>query len=171
MTTDFASFRSKHAYATQVSKIRKVLKRLPKEMTEEVKLAILNWAKAIHADALAGVPVDEGDLAQAIEFYISPDKLSAKVGVVPGPGARRGRRREEAFYGKFIEGGTKGAPDQNIPPQPARPFLEPAFDMNKAWGKEQLEKAIMEAMKKAASRAGMRLVRNSQASRGRRLSA
>lgn len=143
--------RRNYAYASGVSRLRRLLRRLPEELTDGIKTAIREGAEAIHHDALTMVPKDTGNLAAGIDYRISRDGFSADVGIVTGKGKRRMRLRRSLFYGHFVERGTKGSPDHNIPPQPARPFLQPAFDMNRDWIMGRLSQAITRALNEAAS--------------------
>lgn len=147
------------------------------EITAELRGVVQSGLYAIERDALGSVPVDTGDLAQSITVRISRDGLTGVVG--PGirtaepvrsrTGSafsltiKRGRQAGEKirlsdlkkddlmqFYkGYWIEFGTKGG-SRNQPPQPARPFMGPAYDANRIWLKRAVSAAIDRALKKAA---------------------
>lgn len=156
-----------------LTKLRRTLRRIEPEITQEVKQAIRDGAEAIKWDAKALAPRDEGDLANAIDATFSSDGLAAVIG--PGSkGVQAERRAGRAaargrtivlsarstdllwqFYkGLWHEFGTKGYPAKNIPPLPARPFMGPAYDMNEDWIKGNVRRAIAEALKKASAGGG-----------------
>ena len=55
------------------------------------------------------------------------------------------------FYkGYWHEFGTKGSPENNIPPLPARPFMNPAYQMNEEYGKQQVRAAVKLALERAS---------------------
>lgn len=60
----------------------------------------------------------------------------------------------EYFKGYWIEFGTKGAPKKNIPPQPARPFMQPAYDLNESWILGRVKAGINKALDRASRGAG-----------------
>lgn len=134
-----------------LSKLRRTLRRIEPESTKEVREAIEDGLEAIKQDAIALVPKDTGALARGIETRLSRDSLAGEVGIAPGRGKRRARLRDALFYGRFIEYGTKGNSEKGIPPQPARPFMGPAFDMNKKWIEGRLARGIDLALRRAAS--------------------
>ena len=155
------------------NRLRRLLKRIDPEITADVKTAIREGAEAIQADAIALVPKDTGALARSIDYRISSDGLAAVV----GPAARAAeivRRKTgsafkasevrlsarnkalmfEYFKGYWIEFGTKGAPKKNIPPQPARPFMKPAYDLNESWILGRVKAGINKALDRASRGAG-----------------
>lgn len=156
-----------------VNKLRRTLKRIDPEVTADVKTAIREGAEAIQADAINLVPYDEGDLARSIDYRVSSDGLAAVV----GPAARaaeivrrktgsafkasqvrlskRNKKLMFEFYkGWWIERGTKGSPKRNIPPQPARPFMKPAYDLNESWILGRVKAGINNALDRASRGAG-----------------
>lgn len=156
-----------------VNKLRRTLKRIDPEITSGVKIAIREGAEAIQADAIKLVPKDTGDLARSIDYRVSSDGLSAVV----GPAARAAeivRRKTgsafkashvrlsarnkklmfEYFKGWWVERGTKGSPKHNIPPQPARPFMKPAYDLNESWILGRVKTGINKALDRASRGAG-----------------
>lgn len=152
-----------------VNKLRRTLRRIDPEATEAVRVAIAEGVQAIELDAVQLVPKDTGDLARSIQHKVSRDGLTAIVG--PGANAAEIVRRKagsafnvrgvklsnknkelmfQFFKGYWIERGTKGNPKKNIPPQPPRPFMKPAYDMNKQWILGRVKKGIANALAKAA---------------------
>ena len=110
-----------------VTKLRRTLRRLEPETVAEIKKVIVRGAQAIEADMMISIPKDTGDTASNISYKIARDGLTAQIGFVGKKAVEKG------FVARFIEYGTKGSAKQNIPPQPARPFMGPAFDANKGW--------------------------------------
>jgi len=156
---------------TGVKKLRRTLRRAPDEITDDVRMAVRRGAEAVHADAVARAPIDEGDLVRSIEIRFGRDGLTAVVG--PGaravqlarrkagtefatrsPRLRLSRRNKDLlfqfFKGRWIEFGTKGNSRLNIPPQPARPFMGPAADLNKTFFKNEARVAVRRALDRLA---------------------
>lgn len=133
----------------RLSATRKLLRRLPDDLVEPVRKAFREGAAAILADAKAGAPKDTGAGAEALNLQISRDGLSAKVGLVGKRANRRG------YHLRFHEYGTKGVADGfgkgiPLPPLPARPFLEPAFDAHSAEIAAKVKAGIARATNRAA---------------------
>jgi len=157
-----------------INKLRKTLRRIEPEMQEPIKQAIVNTAEAIKLDAIAGAPIDEGDLVRSIDYKIGRDGFTAVI----GPGARAAEiarsKGGSAFATRTVSGeiikmsaankallfqfykgywhefGTKGSPENNIPPLPARPFMNPAYQMNEEYGKQQVRAAVKLALERAS---------------------
>lgn len=159
-----------------VTKLRRKLRRIDPEATRELRAALANAAARIEATATQLVPVDTGDLAGSIEHLISRDGLSAVIG--PGARAaeinrqktgsefgrtiRSGKRKGKKFTlrtankrllmmfyrGYWNEFGTKGNPQTGMAPQPARPFMRPAFDINKNRAKAEIEDRINQVLRR-----------------------
>lgn len=53
------------------------------------------------------------------------------------------------FKAYWHERGTKGSPEHNIRPLPARPFMAPAFLLNVQFGRALLQDAVGQALRKA----------------------
>ena len=124
-----------------VTKLRKTLRRLEPEMIAGIQTVIKRGAKAIEYDMLVGIPKDTGETAQYINAKISRDGLTAQIGFV-------GKKAVQGGYAaRFIEYGTKGYAKDNIPPQPATPFMSPAFDANKDWITRDARKEINVTLK------------------------
>ena len=129
--------RQRRGYAG-VNKLRRTLRRLEPEATAGIKQVILRGSQAIEADMMINVPKDTGVTASHISYKISRDGLTAQIGFV-------GKRDvEQGFVARFIEYGTKGY--KSIPPQPARPFMSPAFDANKGWISKDIRREISDTL-------------------------
>jgi len=156
------------------NKLRKTLRRAPEEIREGVVTAVDRGAEAVWADAVERVPRDEGDLARAIQIKKGRDGLTAVVG--PGAKAaelaarkagRLGLKRNpfagaastrvrlsrtnqdllfQWFKAIWIEFGTKGSPEHNIPPQPPRPFMGPAAELNQDFFATEARRAVNDAL-------------------------
>jgi len=123
-----------------VNKLRRTLRRLPSEVTIGIRNSIERGAAAIEADMMINIPKDTGDTAAKISSKVSRDGLTAQIGFI-------GKKAVEgAYVARFIEYGTKG--HGNVPPQPARPFMAPAFDANRDWiaseAQAQIRKVLFE---------------------------
>lgn len=154
-----------------VSSLRRKLRRIAQDAENTIKPVVEEIAEAIKQDAIARAPQDSGDLVRSIDKKLSADGLTAVIGpairtaavarTVRGSafanrkldvklGAKSKKALFQFFKGYWIEFGTKGAPERNIPPQPARPFMGPAFDVNRDWGMEKIKDEINATLKRAA---------------------
>lgn len=161
---------------SNVTPLRRKLKKLNKHVENGIKPELKASLEMVAATAAANVPRDSGDLAANIDVALSSDGLAG----VAGPSAKNAKVKKalskgatsvfatrasggkvistgtkkkifQFFKGYWIEFGTKGSPERNIPPQPARPFMQPAWDINSAAIKRRLKKAIDQQLKRAAS--------------------
>lgn len=154
------------------NKLRKTLRRADPETTKSLRATFAEGAEAIAQDARGiayskGIQ-DQGDMIHSIEVKMGRDGLTAVI----GPGAKRVRISKspfnttlyvkdkdkyeawQFFKGYWAEFGTKGTPDRNIPPQAPRPFMQPAYDLNKqkiSWG---VKKGVSGVLVKLAARDG-----------------
>jgi len=156
------------------TRLRRTLRRIDPEVTRQVRDVVDEGLQAVVADAIQLVPRDSGDLARSIDYKTARDGLTG----VAGPGAqaaeikrrrsgsafgvtdrknrpvRLSKRNKNLFWqflkGYWIEFGTKGAPEKNIPAQPARPFMRPAWDMNRTWIMGRARKAVARALERAS---------------------
>lgn len=143
--------RSRVAYG-KLDKTRKLLRRLPADLTDPIKKVIREGAAAILADAKAAAPRSSRGgrhAADALSMRVARDGFRAEVGII----GKRARRR--AFYLAFHEFGTAGVKDGfgkgiALPPIPARPFLMPAFDAHGPEIRAKAEAAITRALNQAA---------------------
>jgi hypothetical protein len=153
--------------------LRKKLRRIDPAIKQEIADVVIAGLEAIKRDAQAMVPVDTGDLRNSIEVQFS--KRDGVSGLV-GPGAKAAeivRRKSDSktsfggwkyrlskknkaalyefFKGYWIEFGTKGNAKKNIPAQPARPFMAPAYLKNRAWIAEKARIAVDKVLVRIAS--------------------
>lgn len=128
-------------------RFRRLMQRLPSAMVEPISAEIARSAILVAAEATARVPVDTGALRDSIG--IRTTKTSAEVGFDP----KRFRRKwkKAGWRAVFIEKGTKGSPKRNIPAQPPRPFLRPAFEAHKRQILERHRAAVAAVLTRAAS--------------------
>lgn len=139
--------------------LRRTLRRIEPTTGKRVSGAIDRTGAAIEADMVRLVPKDEGDLAQAIARKTGRDGLTCVI----GPGAKsvsisknpfrqaalgissatKHWRYFQFFKGYWLEFGTsKMAP---------KPFSQPAFDLNKAFGLKQIRAAVRVSLRDASS--------------------
>lgn len=145
-------------------KLRRTLRRIDPSATRELHNAIDATAEAIKQDQIAGAPVDEGDMVREIAVKTGRDGLTAVI----GPGAKsvsisknpfiearmgiasatKKHRVFQFMKAYWIEFGTKGG--KGSPALPARPFIQPAFDMNREYGLRRIRRSISIALKRAS---------------------
>lgn len=131
-----------------VNRLRRTLRRIDPDARRLVQKAVADGAEAIRQDARALVPRDTGDLARGIDVALGRDGLTAQIGISPGGGKKRRAARADLFYARFIEFGTKGGNGQ--PARPARPFMGPAFDLNRTYVLDRMAEAIGKALRIAS---------------------
>ena len=157
------------------TKLRRTLRRLEPEITKGVQYEVARGAQKIKDDAIRNfrsidVPeIGTGDLLRSISYNLSRDKLSAVI----GPEAKRAKLNKGIFStkarvktyktkpakaarwnimkGYWVEFGTKGAPDENIPPMPPRPYMNPAWDMNKGALRVKIRGEVNKALKEVTN--------------------
>lgn len=139
-------------------RLRRTLRRVEPSTGRRVAEAVQETAEAIRQDAIARAPVDEGDLIRSIEakagrdgltYVIGPGAKSVSISKNPyrqaalGIRSRTKRSRYWQFFkGVWIEFGTSK--------MPARPFMQPAFDLNKRFGMTRIQAAIRRALSDAS---------------------
>jgi hypothetical protein len=144
---------------------------MPDAATDAVREELADGLEQIELDAVGILAsrgsIDTGDLVRSVESKLSRDGLTGIVG--PGAGAAeivrkkagsafgagsvsiRASTREALwnyFKGYWMEFGTKGSDD--VPPQPARPFMTPAFDSNKGRMVRRIRTSVDKALKRVA---------------------
>ncbi|WP_417624958.1 HK97-gp10 family putative phage morphogenesis protein [Paremcibacter congregatus] len=114
-----------------VNNFRRLMRRLPDEVSEEVRTEIRESAELIEYDAKVMVHKDSGDLAAAISHKLGRDGMSAQIGF-----SSRWKRlwRLAGWRAFFEEFGTAK--------QRAHPFLFPAWEKNRADITRRISKAI-----------------------------
>lgn len=142
-----AATRKQKSSLRGITQLRRALRKLPQDIKAEVQDAVLEAGTMVYRDMVAAAPRETGNLAQSIQIKRSPDKLVVRVGFVSKKAKRDG------FYARFHELGTKGSPEHNIPPLPARPFIAPALDANRV----EIKRVIGEAVHRAILRSKLRL--------------
>lgn len=154
-----------------VNRLRRTLRRINDTADDGVGAAIRTWSHKIAEDAKANAPELTGETKESIEAIVSRDGLTSTIG--PGARALRSTRRQgfsvfatralnlnlskrntrllRAFYKAYwYEFGTKGNPAKNIPPQPAQPFMGPAYDANAEAMKADIRRAIRTTLERAS---------------------
>ena len=111
-----------------VNRLRRTLRRLPSEVTEEIRNEIDRAGKLVRATALQNAPVDTGNLASLLSYKTSPDGLSVRIGFIGKKAIRKG------FYARFFEFGTAT--------MAAKPFLSPALESERDHIVNRLRRAV-----------------------------
>jgi hypothetical protein len=164
---------SKNRGYSNVTPLRRKLRKLNKHLDNGIKPALIESLTMVAETARGNVPKDTGDLAASIAIAVSGDGLSG----VAGPAAKNAKVKKalstgatsafatrgggtlsegnkkklfQFFKGYWIEFGTKGNAARNIPPMPARPFMQPAWDSNQGAIKSKMTAAINEQLRKAS---------------------
>lgn len=150
-----------------LGKLRKTLRRIEPETTQGIKDVIEKGALAIENDIVSNGQAHRitGDMIQSVAIKYGRYRMTAVI----GPGAssisvskspfdttlyvtQKSKFMAWQFFKAYwIEFGTKGAPDRNIPPQPAQPFVQPAWDSNKGWLIRDAKAAVSRAIQRASS--------------------
>lgn len=154
-----------------VSSLRRKLRKMEPFVQSGIRPAVTKTLINITETAKVLVPKDSGDLADAIEYKVSADGMAGVAGpsaknaavakVTRGSawatrmlskpiGATSAKRLFEFFKGFWVEFGTKGSPENNIPPMPAQPYMRPAFDMNKDAGVRDIGGAVNMQLKRVS---------------------
>jgi len=138
------------------------LRRILTEVDAGIRPAMQDSVNKLQKEIMQNVPVNTGNLKSLITSHVAKNGLRGEVGL-------RGKKaREKGFYARFIEYGTKGhkvdaskkvlssgsntfGTSANIPAQPARPFLQPAWDNEKHGIIARINKVIEGSIKKAQS--------------------
>lgn len=148
-----------------VTSLRKKLRRMDPEITDGIKTEISSIAKEMETAMLGMVPVDQGDLAETIAHKLGRDGLTAVVG--PGAASAQIKRGMKMSQQKYKKDGTvtaSTARNNNVRFQlykahwiefgtkkkAARPFIQPAFDINKDRFKRNVRAAVKKAIDEAA---------------------
>ncbi|WP_296988196.1 HK97-gp10 family putative phage morphogenesis protein [Thalassospira sp. UBA1131] len=122
-----------------VNNFRRLLRRLPDEVSQEVRDEVREAAELIEYDAKRLVHKDSGDLAASISHKLGRDKMSAQIGF-----SSKWKRlwRQAGWRAAFEELGTSR--------QRAHPFLFPAWEMNRADITKRIAKAINNTLDRLA---------------------
>lgn len=156
-----------------INKLRRTIRRMDDEVSGGIKKEIKSAAQSIEMDMLGMVPVDEGDLARSIAYKLGRDGLTAVIGpaadsvqIKKGFGGvdlkytksgnltaatiRNQKARFELYKAHWVEFGTKqGKPGSSA--QPARPFIQPAYDANKDRFTKRVKDAVAKAIEVSSS--------------------
>lgn len=127
-------------------KLRRLFQRLDTDIAAPVRAEIVESGHRLFDEAARGIPQDTGELRQSLGLRFGT--FSAEVGFDP---KRLPQQWKAAGWrAHFTHNGTKGSPDRNIPPQPARPFLRNAWDRMKDEMMQRQRKAVASALAKAS---------------------
>lgn len=159
-----------------ISKIRRTLRRADPEITEQLRNVMERGATAIETDILINGREHHitGDMLDAVAKKAGRDGLTYLI----GPGAKSIKisknpfdttqyvsgvskwRALQFFKAYWIEYGTKGrSPYRNrkgtlvkgTKRQPARPFVNPAYDMNRDWIAREAKAEVVNVIRRLTS--------------------
>lgn len=149
----------------KVNRVRRFMRRFPEEVRAPIRRVVANTTERILEDAWANVPKQTGDLAQSLSMRVSRDGLTAEVGQI------KKRAQRKAFYGSFVEFGTKGYSKgatrrgrsskttkiirKTVKAQRARPFLYPAAEKAVGLYKRDMRDAIKQTMEMITRSGGL----------------
>jgi HK97 gp10 family phage protein len=144
-------------------KFRRLMQRLDRDMVDPLKREIAASGRKVYEDAFGNVPVDTGDLRDALGFRMGSAGLAAEIGY--DPKAFKAKWRKAGWRAHFVHNGTQGYKAgerrrsgrtstrvaKDIPARPARPFLRDAFDKNREEILQRHRAAVAEVLKKASN--------------------
>lgn len=137
-----------------VSKLRRKLRRLPDDIQRGIKNAVRDSGNLAVRAIIPEIPVQEGDLRDALTMKVGRDGLSAKVGYTPKwkrPWRKAGWRAAYTIFG--TKGGTiKSGPAKgtHIPPQPPNNFMNRGWQKVRAVIFNKLTTSVDESLRKAS---------------------
>lgn len=130
------------------SRLKRKLKRMPDEITEELRTVIASEALEVLKSIRAGAPSSDESapldwegkprpkLRDAFEVRISKDGLKARIGIMGKV------RKNQFFFATFLEFGTKLIT--------AVPFVRPAWFRRREHTRRQIRKATLRALHRVA---------------------
>jgi len=145
----------------KVSRVRRLLRTYPEAVREPIRKVITDTADQILNEATLRAPIRTGRLRRSLSKSIARDGLTVKVGQL------RKRASEKAFYGKFIEYGTRGYQNgsvrraqgsrttkiirRSVPARNAEPFLQPAIELAQEPFRKNMAAALDETMRRVTT--------------------
>lgn len=146
-------------------RLRRLLQRLPEEVSREFKREIREAGDVVEFEVLLRVPVDTGALARSLGRRTGSGGFSIEIGYSRKFGKRKWNLA--GWRARFTELGTRGyTPDSQtkdgrtvyrrttkgsstthlgtgrVPPRAPRPFLQPAYEAAKPQFIERLNRAL-----------------------------
>lgn len=137
------------------------LRRILQSTDSGIRPAMQDSVNILHKEIIMNLPRNSGNLEDLITTYVAKNGMRAEVGL-------RGKKaKREGFYLRFLEFGTKGGKPRardgsvlssgsevfgtqaDIPPMPARPVLQPAWDKEKPRIVGKINKVIEDAIASA----------------------
>ena len=125
------------------SRLKRKLRRFPKELTVDVAAAIKQGAEELRDEIEDRAPKDEGKLAPAATARVSQDGLSAKIGYSARQAGFKRAWKKGGFTSLWQEFGTKH--------HAANPFIRPAFRAKLAAILNRVDAAVTKTLNKASS--------------------
>lgn len=127
-------------------KLRRLFQRLDRDIAQPVKKEIVESGHQLFDAVAPNIPRDTGELREDLGMRFG--EFSAEVGYDPKRFPAQWRR--SGWRAHFVHNGTKGSPEHNIPPMPARPFLRNAWDRLKTKILDRQRAAVALALSKAS---------------------
>jgi hypothetical protein len=126
----------------QQRRLSRILRRVEPEIVEPIKEDVAEVAQELLLAAESEINDDSGTMRRQMTAKASRSGLTAEVGFL----TKTARRL--AFYAGFVHFGTKGAPEKNIPPMPATPFLFGPAERLRAGFIKRIDSTVDKALEK-----------------------
>jgi hypothetical protein len=124
------------------SRLKRKLKRMPQEVTEELRTVIKTEANKVLAGIQAKTPIGEGPrhLRDAWEVRISKDGLLARIGIM-------GKKNQNLFfYARFLEFGFRHRGGKFI----RKPMVKPTWSQRRDQTRRAVKQATLRALRRVA---------------------
>jgi len=147
--------------------LRRVLRRLPKEATEDVRVAIDYASDKLVRDARARVAARSRRISSALRKVLSGDRFTARIGIIGV------RAKKLAYFARWTEFGTaphslkkgsrrggRGRSASTLASQAGgwhpgvapHPFLIPAYEANKRFFLASISSAVDRSLRRGAGK-------------------
>jgi HK97 gp10 family phage protein len=124
------------------SRLRRKLRRFPEELRADIRNAMVVSAAELRDEIRANAPRKTGALAEAADYTLSRDGLSAKVGYSREAGFKRQFKRA-GFKAHWLEFGTKHSA--------AQPFIRPAYRAKLKGILNRIDSAVRKTLRRAST--------------------
>jgi hypothetical protein len=130
--------------SVQQRRLSRMLRRVEPEIVEPIKEVVAEAAQELLLAAESEINDDSGTTKRQMTAKASRSGLTAEVGFLTKTA------RKLAFYAAFVHFGTKGAPEKNIPPMPATPFLFGPAERLRAGFIKRIDATVDKALERIA---------------------